>query len=152
MPLWLAAAAALALAAPHRWTVPCDVLWEWYADEAGGGAASCCVEDGAGPDDVRAVVPPPHEYAVLVFRGKPRPLPWEGEHATRWSRDSATATVTLDVGDVQPLLERAAAELDDDGKPYLLVPKPTIHFHVAAARDEATYAIDPGFAPAVFAH
>ena len=151
---WLVA--ALALASPPSWTLPCDLLWEWYADEAGGGAASCCVEDGAGPDDARTVAPPPQEYATLVFRGKPRPLPWEGVHATRWDRSGTVAVVTLDVADVSGLLAQAAAVLEDpsdpESEPYLLVPTPTIYFHVAASRDEATYAIDPEFEPAVFVH
>ena len=146
---WLVA--ALALASPPSWTLPCDLLWEWYADEAGGGKASCCVEDGAGADDRRTVAPPPQEYAVVVFRGKPRPLPWEAAYATAWDRDGTTAAVTLDVADVPRLLAQAETTLDDDGAPYLLDPDPPlIHFYVATTTDDAAFAPDPGYPHTVF--
>ena len=149
---WVLVVAALSLAAPHSWTLPCDTLWEWYADEANGGAASCCVEDGAEPEDTRTVLPPPREYAVLVFEGKPRPLPWESVHHTRWDVGNATAVVTLPaVEDARIVLAQAAATLDDDGVPYLLVPQtPLIHFHVFAARDATTYKPEAGYPYAVF--
>jgi hypothetical protein len=146
---WLAVA-ALAFASP-RLTLPCDQLWEWYADESGGGKASCCVEDGAEPGDRRTVAPPPQEYAVVVFADKPRPLPWEDTWATTWDRGGTTATVTLDVADVSALLAQAETTLNDDGEPYLVDPNPPlIHFYVAEATDDATFVPDPGYPHAVF--
>lgn len=152
MSLWGLIVASLALAPPRSWTLPCDTLWEWYADESNGGAASCCVEDGAEPDDTRTVAPPAHEYAVLVFEGKPRPLPWEDTYDTQWDRDNTTAMVTLSsVEHARLVIAQAAATLDDDDVPYLLYPQtPLIHFHVFDGRNPTTYQPEAGYPYSVF--
>lgn len=138
-------------------TVTCDDLREWYTDDSGGGALSCCFEDGAQPTDLRQISLPSSESARLVFEDKVKasfPFVTDAEHSVHWDTKSANAILTLhDVTKLRPFLSKAATYLDNDGFPYLLIPRtPTIHVFVHSSRSNLTSLVPIGYPHATFSH
>ena len=121
----------------------CEGIRDWYTDVEHEGYRDCCYLDEGSP---RTVLLPVHDYARLTLpsttlsRAQVEADPaWKlalslGHATVLWDREhNGTALLTVpDVTAVQAVLDGLADVVDEQGMPYLLIPRtPTVHFFLA---------------------